>query len=214
MAKANFAGFFATFPSRTYKKNWSIVNPGDNLRTIYYIKKGYVRLYSISGEGEELTFIVYKPGEFFPLVVALFPPAPYAYWMETMTPSEIVSVPVESFKAFLDKHPELFRQISVEVMARLDRILRRMENLVFGTVSQRISLLILILCERFGKKVKDGISIEAPFTHKDIASLAGVTRETTSAIMSDLKKRGLIDNKNQHILVKDIAKLTKESLVS
>lgn len=207
-----FDRYFSRFPVHTYKKRWSIVNPGDNLRTIYYLKKGYVRLYSISQEGQELTLIVYKPGEFFPLFAALLPPAPYRYWVETMTPAEIVSVPIESFKTFYTKTPDFTVFLATELISRLDRVLRRMENLAFGSVTQRLITTLLILSERFGEKHAEGLYIQPPFTHKELANMVGITRETASSIMSDLKKRGLIDYKNHHIIIKQPQKLLKESL--
>lgn len=214
MAKPSFETYFSQFPARVYKKRWSIVNPGDNLKTIYYLKRGYVRLYSVASDGQELTLIVYKSGEFFPLFVALFPPAPYPYWVETLTAAEIVSVPVELFTSFFKKNPDLLLDLSIEIMKRLDRTLRRMEYLVFGNVTQRLTSLIIMLGERFGRKEKNGVRIEAPFTHQELANLAGITRETASAIMSDLKKRGFVEYKNHTILIKNLTKLTKESLIT
>lgn len=130
-----------------------------------------------------------------------------------MSACEVISVPVDSFKAFFKNNPDLLFDLSVRIMARFDTALRRMEYLAFGTAPQRLSSLLLILGERFGKKEKEGMYIEAPFTHKDLANLSGLTRETVSAIMSDLKKEGLIDGKNQHVIIKDRTKLTKKSLL-
>lgn len=213
-AKANFEEYFSRFPARKYKKHWSIINPGDNIKTIYYLKKGYVRLYAVAPDGQELTLIIYKPGEFFPLIVALFPPAPYPYWVETMSPAEIISVPVDSFTDFFKKNTDLLLRVSIEIMRRLDRILRRMEYLVFGNVSQRLCSLLIILGESFGRNENQGIRIEVPFTHQDLAYMVGITRETVSSVMSELKKQNILAYTNHSIVIKNPAKLKKTSLIT
>lgn len=213
MTKQTFAAYFAKFPIHSYKKDWPIVNAGDKLKKIFYLKKGYVRLYSISSEGKDLTLIVYKPGDFFPLFTALLPNVPYRYWVEAMTPCEIVAVPVESFVSFFKQNPQLLLDMTIKIMIRFDGALRRMEYLAFGTAAQRLTSIIVILGERFGKKVKEGLFIEVPLTHKDLANLVGITRETASVVLGDLRKRGLIDYEHQHITVKNLPKLTKKSLI-
>ena len=99
-------------------------------------------------------------------------------------------------------------------MYRLDTTLRRMEYLVFGSASKRLSSLLIALSDQFGQKADEGILIDVPLTHKDLGNLAGLSRETTSAIMSELKKKGFINDKKQGIVIRDLPQLTKASLIS
>ena len=214
MEQSGFEKYFSQYPARTYKKHWPLINAGDEFQKIYYLKKGYVRLYSISPEGKELTLIVYGPGEFFPLFIALTPPTPYPYWAESMTPIEIITVPVQSFVDYFKKNPDVLFDLSVRLLVRLSGALRSMENLAFGSAVNQLCNVIIVMSQRFGVKQKNEILVDAPFTHKDLANLAGLTRETASAIMSDLKKQGIIDYKNQRILIKDFPRLQKASQVA
>ena len=52
-----------------------------------------------------------------------------------------------------------------------------------------------------------------PLAHKDIASLAGLTRETVSIEMKNLEKKGLIAYKRNQITIKDVDKFKKECKV-
>ena len=208
----DFDSYFSQFPMRSYKKRWSIANPGDNLQTIYYLKKGYVRLYATSSEGKELTLIIYKPGEFFPLIVALQPNIVFRYWMETMANAEIISVPVASFTKFFEGNPRLLLDLLERTMMRLDRIIRRLEYAVFGDACQKVASIVLILEEAFGKKVGKVDIIEAPLTHREIATIVGLTRETTSSTLSSLVKKGYIGYRGKHIVIKNRRGLLRESL--
>ena len=35
---------------------------------VYFLKKGYVRLYTINSSGQEITFNIFKPGSYFPMI--------------------------------------------------------------------------------------------------------------------------------------------------
>lgn len=207
------AHYFSQFPTRLYKKHLSIVNPGDSLQTIYYLKKGYVRLYSVSGEGKELTFIIYKPGEFFPFIVALAP-YPYPYWIETMTNAEIIPIPVTTFNSFFKEHPHLLLDLSTEIVKRLDKMLQRMEYLAFGNKEAKMASILLILAQRFGEKENNNTILQIPLTHKELASLVGLTRETTSSIMSSFLKKGYVGYNGRNIVIKNMNGLRKESLLN
>jgi CRP/FNR family transcriptional regulator len=56
---------------------------------------------------------------------------------------------------------------------------------------------------RFGTPVKDGIRIDVPLRHQDIASSINSTRETTSRQLSILERKKLISNHQFYITLLD-----------
>lgn len=191
MDAITFETYLSKFPARSYKKRWPIINAGDELGKIFYLKKGFVRLFSISPEGKELTFIIYQPGEFFPLIAALLPPLPYRYWVETMTPSKIIAIPRSSFIAFFIKNPDLLLDLAVEIMKRLDRMLRRMEYLAFANAYQKVASIFAILAERFGDRKGKVLSSECHLC-TEISLPWWVSREKPQVLKSkNLRRREL-----------------------
>jgi len=63
--------FYAQFTPRVYKKGETLIRSDDDPQGIFYLKKGYVRQYSISPAGIELTLHILKPVSYFPLVWAI-----------------------------------------------------------------------------------------------------------------------------------------------
>jgi CRP/FNR family transcriptional regulator, cyclic AMP receptor protein len=211
-ALLTFDSFFEQFSHKTFKKRQTIIRAGEIPSEIYYLKKGYARSYAVSSEGEELTMIIFQPGDFFPLVSTQEPKV-NSYYLESLTEVDIIAVPRIKFYEFLKSRAELNSEIIMRLTARFEGVLTRMEYLVFGTASQKLASLILILAERFGEKANSKILIKAPMTHKDLASLIGITRETTTLILRDLGKHGLLSFKNKHIIVNDLSGLRAASLV-
>lgn len=88
-----------------------------------------------------------------------------------------------------------------------------MEYLAYADADQKIASIILICADRFGKEINGTIKIEVPLTHKDLANLVGITRETASVSIKKFERKGLIENKSKTIIVKNRKLLEKEALL-
>ncbi len=211
-ALLSFDDFFKQFSSRNFKKKTTILNAGTTPQEIYYLKKGFARSYSISTDGQELTMVIFQPGDFFPLLSA-YKPQRLEYYVESLTDVEIIVVPWERFVNFFTNRQDLLSEVNLHLTARFEGVLKRMEYLVFGDASQKLASIIIILSQRFGIKKDSNIIIQAPLTHKDLASLVGLTRETTTLVLNEFIKKGLIEIHSKHIYIKNHAKLKGKSLI-
>ena len=212
--RAQLDRFFSGHKHRTYKKRDTLIHEGDVPNCVYYIKSGYIRLYSISKDGEELTRLIMRPGDLFPIRYAVGL-QDIDYYAETMTPVEAWQCPREDFRKFLVDHPEVLMLVSANLLTRMGGLYKRMEYLVFGSAFEKVASILLICGERFGKKEGSETIIQVPLTHKDIASLVGVTRETVSIEMEKLEKKKLITcGKDRCITIHNVKALEKESLLT
>lgn len=205
--------FFSKFKKLQYKKGELILRGGDSPQGVYFIEKGYVKDYSISKEGEELTLIIFKPEDFFPLQW-VFNNKPNVHYFEAMTSVEIWRCPKSDFITFIEANPEIFFELTSHIMLRLGGITQRMEYLAFGNAYQKVASIIMICAERFGEEKDDGWIIRIPLTHREVAMLVGMTRETVSIEIKKLERKGIINYKGRSIFVKDLTKLKEESLFS
>jgi CRP/FNR family transcriptional regulator len=62
---------------------------------------------------------------------------------------------------------------------------------------------------RFGVESPEGILLDVPLRHQDIASSISATRETTGRELSALERQGLLTSRQSMIVLKDLAKLRK-----
>src|SRR5687768_6306054 len=65
-AVKNLSSFFGEQPARHYRRNQIILHQDDPLTFMYYLKKGYVKAYSILESGDELTVFILGPSDVFP----------------------------------------------------------------------------------------------------------------------------------------------------
>ena len=204
--------FFRDFAQLHYKKGETILRAEDFPTGVYFLAKGFTRLYAVSRKGEELTLIIFKPGDFFPVMWAVNN-ARTNYYLETMTNVDLWRVPQDKFLVFIKSNPEVFFELTSKILVRFGGLLKRMEYLVFGNAYAKVASIITICAERFGRREKGKVIIEVPLTHSDLASMVGVTRETASIEIKKIEKKGLIGHQGRLIVVKNLKGLRKESLL-
>lgn len=203
--------FFSQFRLLKYKKREVILRPDGSPAGVFYLSRGYVKLYALSESGQELSLIIFKPGDFFPMIWA-FNDVNLTQYLEAMTAVEIQRCSKEEFKIFLQKNPEALWDVTSKILIRLRGILERMEYMVFGNAHQKVASILVICAERFGIKQRSEIIIRVPLTHKDIANLIGLTRETTSAELKRLERSGIITKKSGQFRVRKLEKLKEEAV--
>lgn len=204
--------FFSQFKYIHYKKGETIVRPGEVPQGVYYLKKGYAKAYSTSREGKELTIIIFKPEDIFPYSWAISG-IENKYYYEAMTPVEVRRVSKEELLKFINDNSDIVFTLTNRIVIRMMGLAQRMEHLAFGNAYTKVASILLICAQRFGEKKNGGIEIEVPLTHKDIAALLGVARETVSVELKKLERKGLVEIKNRHLIVKKKELLEKEALL-
>lgn len=185
---------------------------GDPPLGFFYLKRGFVRVYSISRNGEELTLIIFKAGDFFPIIWAINN-AQNEYFVEAMTACELVRAPREEFVSFVKSNPDINFELTRRTAVRLGGLMRRMEYLVFGNANNKVASILLICAERFGRREGGKVTVEVPLTHSDIASLVGLTRETASIEMKKLEKNGLVGYRGRLVTVLNLKGLRRQSML-
>jgi len=184
-----------------YKKGQLILRVEDAISGVYYIKKGYVRQFLISKEGKELTTSIFKPLDIFPLFWIVVEDIS-RYNFEALTSVEVLRASREKILEYLKNDPDFFLKLISRLINRLDAFNERIKYMVFNSAGEKVASMLVLLADRFGKKKKEGIFIQVPLTHKDIASLLGITRETVSMEMKKLEAKGIYVCRKHYILVK------------
>jgi len=204
--------FFEKYREIPFKKGEVIIQAEQEPDGIYYVKKGLVRMYSVSSEGKELTLNIYKPGSYFPLTWALGN-TPNITYFEAMSDCLVVKAPKYKLIDYIKNNPRQLYDLSKRLSSGLGGISTQMTYLLFGKSFQRVCFVLLTLARRFGKEEKDLIKITIPFTHQQIADYAALARETVSIEIEKLKKKKMIEYRSQKITILNINKLEDLALL-
>jgi len=205
----DFETFYQQFITRNYKKGEMLIRADDDPQGIFCLTKGYVRQYTISPAGNELSLHILKPLSYFPMVWAING-TPNVYFFEALTAVEVGRAPREQVVNFIKDKPALLFALMSELLEDYAETLTRIEHLVFSDAYRRVISVLVYIAKHFGVAHKKGIIVNHRFTQADVATLVGVARETASIELMKLEKKGLIKYIDHAILFEDLDKLTAQ----
>ncbi len=188
---------------RTYGKRQILIHAGEPVSRFHYLEKGYIKVYSISDEGEERVLLILKPGDLFPLLKDPESPVqatPYFY--AAMTEVDFMFIEqreiIEKLQHNLEASWELLRYTGEFSSILTSRLTHLESKKVDDKLSKLFSYLVLVC----GKPTKLGVyRLDLKLTHQDLANLIGVTRETVSVAMKHLEREQLIAHHNGFLLI-------------
>lgn len=193
---------------QTFRKGDFIIRPGEAPHGVFFIYQGLVKAYDITKYNEENLLIIRKQDEIFPLIWAITGREHHIIY-QALAPTTTFRVNRDAFLKHIKTNMDMLIP-TLDMTLEMYRLHgERIFNLEFRTVRERIISFLLTMSERFGKPTDDGILIEVPLRHQDIASSVNATRETTSREIAALERKGLIENKQSFTLLKDVAALKK-----
>ncbi len=204
-----FEEFYKQFKTRSYKKGETLVRADDEPQGIFCLTKGYVRQYTISKNGYELTLHILKPVVYFPIVWAING-TPNVYYFEALTPVEVGRAPREEVVSFIKDKPAIIFALLSDLIEHYAETLTRMEHLVFSDAYRRVISILIYIAKHFGEEHGESVVVHHRFTQQDIATLVGVARETAGIEIARLEKKGLVEYIDHAMVFENIALLNAE----
>lgn len=188
---------------RRYRAGDHLFRQGEPHEGIYVIESGRVRSYYASPSGKEITLAYWTPGDFVG--------GPQIFGGGCHMWSSVAVSDSNALRIAGDDLRDLIREIPDLAVAVIDGLVHKSKCYsallqLIGTRQMRARLahLLLTLAERHGiVDQHDGLLIGSRFTHDELASMIGATRQWVSATMDQFESAGLITRKGDHIVVAD-----------
>ncbi len=195
--------FVGKYYVKRYRKGEIILVQGEVPQSMLLLKKGIVKTYNLTAQGEEKPISFDAEGEIFP-VAWTFGRARYAqYYYEAFTDCEVYSIPRNDYLEFLQSTPEVVYERFTDFVDRYLNFQMRINALEQSKAASKILNTLHFLCLRFGRDVrKNVVHIQLPLTQQDLANFMGLTRETTGIELKKLQRQGLLDYKRQNYFIK------------
>jgi CRP/FNR family transcriptional regulator len=190
------------FAVEEYKKKAAIFSEGDPSDVLYGVLEGKVKITKLSAEGKEIIIEVISPGDIFG-AVAVMRGFPYPANAAAMEDSKLLRLSRSNFLKVLDGYPSVMYCMMQNLGDRMKGSHESLKNIALEKVGSRIASLLLKLAEKSGVETPEGTVIDFKLTKQDIADMVGTTVETSIRTMSQFKKKGLIEEREGQVLIKD-----------
>ncbi len=168
-----------------------IYMPGERADSVYVLKQGRVKLSVLSESGKEIAIDIIQPGEIFG-EFALLDESPRSNMTQALDDVLLWVFDKRDFARLLSSQPKLAMSYIRLVGDRRRRMEKKLSDITSKAASARV-------CELLHELAVDNPDFEAaapdylvPLTHHDVASLIGASRQTTTSVLNDLERRGVI----------------------
>lgn len=184
-----------------------IVSPLDEGRDLYCIVEGAVRATLFSVDGKEVSFRDIPAGGVFGEYAAI-DGGPRSAMVVALENSLTASLHPTLFDSVLRRHPDIARELMVQLIGQLRAMTERVFEFSVLTVRNRIHAEILRLA-RAGR-VEDNAAVIDPFpTHSEIASRISTHREAVARELNALARDGLLERHGHSLTVRDLDRLAR-----
>lgn len=193
------------FHERSFAKGQVIFTDEDTGQYMYVVKTGRVKVSRWLPSGREVILAFHPAGDCFgemSLLDGLTVPAT----VTAVVPTTILSLHRSRFVELMAQ-PAFSLALLRTLCARFRDAWRQIEVLTHHHAEARIRMALHQMCENKGEPTSAGVRIEVPLTHRELASIAGVSRETVTRVLGHLGERGLVRMDGRRIVVPDPALL-------
>ena len=114
----------------------------------------------------------------------------------------LLRIPSEQFRAGMASEPLLHEYTFQLIGHRLENAERRLADFALNAIPARLDRLLAEFSDRYGVRESDGVLIDIPLPHREIASIVGSTRESVTVRLNAMRREGTIEFVNRRILVK------------
>ena len=121
--------------------------------------------------------------------------------------SRLLRIQVANFKRGMAEDDQLHDYTFRLIGQRLDHAERRLADFALNAIPARLDRLLAEFSDRYGVTEAEGVLIDIPLPHREIASIVGSTRESVTVRLNAMRREGTIEFVNRRILIKRPASL-------
>jgi CRP/FNR family transcriptional regulator, cyclic AMP receptor protein len=173
-----------------YEKNQKIFSQGDIADTVFFIRKGKVKITVLSEHGKEAVVGIFGEGHFFG-EACLEGAKLRTSTSHAMEECLITSITKTAMLAALAAEPKFSAFFITYLLTRNIRIEDDLIDQLFNSSERRLARLLLLLAN-FGKEGA-GEPIAVTLSQETLAEMIGTTRSRVSFFMNKFRKKGFID---------------------
>ena len=120
----------------------------------------------------------------------------------TYANSRLIRIPVGEFQKGMVGNSQLHNYTFRLIGQRLQNAERRLADFALNAIPARLDRLLADFSDRYGVPEREGVLIDIPLPHREIASIVGSTRESVTVRLNAMRREGTIEFVNRRILVK------------
>ena len=183
---------------RQVPRHKTIVFVGAETDCLFVIVTGSAKVLNRDADGREVILSILEAGECFG-EMGLIDGSPRSADVVTNEPCDLLIIAKTDFMRVLSENVDLCLNIMKSLVLRLREANHKIESLALMDVYGRVARLLLEMSEEV-----DGLKVvRKKVSKQDIAKMIGASREMVSRVMKDLGLRGLIEETDGGVILRE-----------
>ncbi len=174
-----------------YNKGEIVFSTGDEAKRFFIICSGSIKIYENTPEGREQILYIYHAGDFVGGLNVL-KDHNYLYVGQALEECIIVTMNKEVFDLYALTSPLILRRILEKCYDRIRWAESLIQRLSSSNATIKVAALLLQLANDYGETTPDGLRLELPINREEMGSYAGLTRETMTRKLQELREQEVI----------------------
>ena len=211
LAERDLANLAEDMRSKEYAKDETIFRQGDESREVYFVRKGKVRIYKISPSGNETTIAIFTTNDVIGELAAI-DQEPRSASAKAMTSVSLLAMSQERFLYTLQTLPRFGMGMARLLAHKLRWTAAFAESIAQFDAAGRLLHIILQHNDQYGEVLEPGTryQVNIGLNQSDLASMVGARREWINRILSEWRRRGLLEFDNGVITILDLPRVRAE----
>jgi len=186
--------------SSVYPKGAILFVEHERPKGVFILCSGRAKLTTSSSEGKTLILKIAEPGESLGVSATILGTT-YEVSVETIEPAQVAFIRRDDFLRFLAAYSEASVHVARQLSEKYQAAQREIRSLGLSrTTSEKLANLLLQWCEK-GEESANGYRLKVMLTHEEIAQMIGTTRETVTRLLSDFRKKKIVEVKGSTFYV-------------
>lgn len=194
---------------KRYKKNNLIIFEDDRGLNLFIINEGRVKISRISEEGGEVILAILGAGDFFG-ELSVIDGLSRSATVTALDNVELLVMKREEFLSALENHPQISIFLLKELAGRIRKSDTQIKSLSLSNAKGRVANTLIRLAEDIGRMKEGKVIIPELPLQRDLANIAGTSRETISRVIAILEKEGHCYKKNNALVFDDFDRFKRE----
>ncbi len=195
---------FHSSTRKKFQKKSIVFQEGEPGDSFFMTVSGEGNFVLFSEDGKEIILSEFSKGDFFG-EIAILDGKPRSSSVVTKTNCEFLVIEGKDLFEIMEGHPAVSIKVIKRLCERLRDLTKKVGTLTFLDATGRVAAYIMEIAKKDGTPITKGVKIEDfPHPH-EISSKLGLTRESVSRVLKNMKKQGYITTTGENLIVHEEA---------
>jgi CRP/FNR family transcriptional regulator len=193
VSEEDMAELIKNVTQKQYDRRQFLYTPEERVENVFILKEGEVTLYKSMTDGKRVILDILKPGAVFGNI-SFDPDTGEPHYAEITEKAFICTLPHDYFLQVLARRPDIALRALTILSRRLQQYELQIRALSSLQARERILATVRLINEKDEHSILPKV-LRRPtrLTHEKLGAMTGLSRETVTKLLSELKHDGLVD---------------------